>query len=40
LGTERIGRVGSVAAAVLKQLDVPVLLVPPALWATLTVARG
>ena len=32
LGIERVGRIGSIAAAVMKKLDAPVLLVPPAVW--------
>ena len=33
LGVDSVGRIGSVAASVMKQLDIPVLLVPPAVWA-------
>jgi nucleotide-binding universal stress UspA family protein len=33
LAVESAGRVGSVALAVIKTLEVPVLLVPPAMWA-------
>ena len=32
LGVDDVGRLGSVAASVMKQLDTPVLLVPPAVW--------
>ena len=32
LGLDRIGRLGSVSAAVMQQLSAPVLLVPPAIW--------
>ena len=33
LGVDSVGRIGSVAASVMKRLDIPVLLVPPAVWA-------
>jgi nucleotide-binding universal stress UspA family protein len=33
LGQESKGRLGSVSARVMQQLDLPVLLVPPAVWA-------
>jgi len=32
LGVEPIGRLGSVSAEVIRQTEVPVLLVPPAMW--------
>ncbi|HWJ15652.1 MAG TPA: universal stress protein [Gemmatimonadaceae bacterium] len=32
LGVDAIGRLGSVSAAVMQRLDVPALLVPPAVW--------
>ena len=32
LGLDGVGRIGSVSLAVARQLDVPVLLVPPAVW--------
>ncbi|MEO5816895.1 MAG: universal stress protein [Gemmatimonadaceae bacterium] len=32
LGLDRVGRLGSVAASVTQSIDVPTLLVPPALW--------
>lgn len=32
LGVDSVGRVGSVSAALMNELDVPVLLVPPAVW--------
>jgi universal stress protein E len=32
LGLDAVGRLGSVAASVMKVVDVPVLLVPPAIW--------
>lgn len=32
LGLDAVGRLGSVAASVLKVVDIPVLLVPPAVW--------
>lgn len=32
LGTEPIGRLGSVSAAVMQRLEIPTLLVPPAVW--------
>ncbi len=34
LGLDAIGRLGSVSAAVMEQVDVPVLLVPPAVWTS------
>jgi len=36
LGLDAIGRLGSVSAAVMQRLDVPALLVPPAMWAAYT----
>lgn len=32
LGTDSMGRMGSVSETLMRQLDVPVLLVPPAVW--------
>jgi nucleotide-binding universal stress UspA family protein len=32
LGLDAVGRLGSVAASVMNAVDVPVLLVPPAVW--------
>ena len=32
LGVDSVGRVGSVSATLMRQLEVPVLLVPPAVW--------
>ena len=32
LGSEAVGRLGSVALGVARQLDSPILLVPPAVW--------
>jgi nucleotide-binding universal stress UspA family protein len=32
LGLDAVGRIGSVAASVMQSIDVPTLLVPPALW--------
>jgi nucleotide-binding universal stress UspA family protein len=32
LGLDPVGRLGSVAASVTQSIDVPTLLVPPALW--------
>jgi nucleotide-binding universal stress UspA family protein len=32
LGLDAVGRLGSIAASVIKTVDVPVLLVPPAVW--------
>jgi universal stress protein E len=34
-GFDRTGRLGSIAAAVTRQLSVPVLLVPPAVWSSI-----
>ena len=35
LGLDKVGRLGSVSLAVAKRLDLPVLLVPPAVWGEL-----
>jgi nucleotide-binding universal stress UspA family protein len=35
LGVDSVGRIGSVSAAVMKNLEVPALLVPPAMWMEL-----
>ncbi|HEY4215858.1 MAG TPA: universal stress protein [Gemmatimonadaceae bacterium] len=32
LGQDKVGRLGSVSAEVMQQLDTPVLLVPPSMW--------
>ena len=32
LGLDAVGRLGSIAASVIKAVDVPVLLIPPAVW--------
>lgn len=34
LGSDAVGRLGSVALGVMRRLDVPLLLVPPAVWRT------
>jgi len=36
LGQERMGRLGSVAAEVMQQVETPVLLVPPSVWTRTT----
>jgi nucleotide-binding universal stress UspA family protein len=38
LGLDPVGRLGSVAASVAQSIDVPTLLVPPALWMALASA--
>jgi nucleotide-binding universal stress UspA family protein len=35
LGLDAVGRLGSVSEAVTRRVDVPVLLVPPAVWTAL-----
>jgi nucleotide-binding universal stress UspA family protein len=40
LGLDATGRIGSVSAAMMERLDVPVLLVPPAVWLAYASSRG
>lgn len=39
LGVDRLGRLGSIAAAVTARIETPVLLVPPAMWMAYSQAR-
>lgn len=39
LGTDSLGRLGSIAAAVTARIETPVLLVPPAMWMAYSQAR-
>jgi nucleotide-binding universal stress UspA family protein len=39
LGIDRLGRLGSIAAAVTARIETPVLLVPPAMWMAYSQAR-